>query len=169
MCRKLWMPTFRFSNNRTLFLKTTVQDTSINIAKRCQGLSAAYNECHFFVFNVIITYLRFYRRYLNNFCIVRNQTSSPKARWKNPILRKIRHAPHFDKAPHICRRESVGWFHTCAWAHHWWLSFLCIVSQTDWTSYHHICQSKERLWVDTLNRCYINIRLYYTIHTYMYS
>jgi len=30
-----------------------------------------------------------------------------------------------------CRRESVGWLFLCAWAHHWWLSLLCIVLLTD--------------------------------------
>ena len=64
---KLIMSTFRFTNNITLFLKKTkFQDTSFNMPVHCQGLSAAYNECHFLDFDILVIYhfksanLRFY-------------------------------------------------------------------------------------------------------------
>jgi len=74
---KLLMSTFRFTNNITLFLKKTkFQDTSFNMPVHCQGLSAACYECHFLDFDILATYhfnsayLRFYWRYLNNFCLL---------------------------------------------------------------------------------------------------
>jgi len=44
----------------------------------CQGLSAAWHESHFLDFDILViyhfksVYLRFYWRYLNSFCVVRN-------------------------------------------------------------------------------------------------
>jgi len=74
----------------------------------CQGLSAACNERHFLDFDILViyhfnsAYLRFYWRYLNNFGFVRNLISSSKIWLKNLIFWKIRHEPHFDRAPHKC-------------------------------------------------------------------
>ena len=103
---KLYRSTFRFTNNITLF-KKKCQDTCFNVPVHCQGLSAACNECHFLDFDILViyhfksAYLRFYWRYLNNVCFVRNLISSSKIWLKNLIFWKMLHEPHFDRAPHI--------------------------------------------------------------------
>src|SRR6218665_2964814 len=92
---KILMSTFTFTNNigLTLFLKKTkFQDTSFNMPVHFQGLSAACNECYFLDFDILFiyhfksAYLRFYCRYLNNFCFVRNLISSSKIWLKNLIF-----------------------------------------------------------------------------------
>jgi len=64
-----------------------------------QDPSTASNECDFLVLHHFKSaYLRFYWRYLNNFCIVTDLISSTLIWWKNLIFEKMRHAPHFDRA-----------------------------------------------------------------------
>ena len=92
------MSTFRFTNNITLFLRklTFVSLASIWLYIVKDFLLRAMNV----IFSISIfsllyhfksTYLRFYWRYLNHFCFVRNLISSS---WK------MRHEPHFGRAPH---------------------------------------------------------------------
>jgi len=60
-----------------IFLKEIISLHFI-IAIQSRGLSSAYNECDFLYFDTLViyhlnsAYLRFYKRYLNNLCIVRN-------------------------------------------------------------------------------------------------
>ena len=99
-----------------------------------------FRYSHYRLYHFKSAYLRFYWRYRNHFCIVRNLISSSKIWLKNLSLWKMRHEPHFDRAPHlnlysvlvysnsiqciiICS-NCINWIVSLHWIHlHYILSF----------------------------------------------